>query len=294
MKNWLRGKKSDDDPRQREFTVDELLTLGRPEEARSLLEEKLRTNMRDRRAQAKLGDVLLAMHLVSEALDMYEGAAQGYASDGFHDKAKALLHKMLKIAPNHEKAIVGLEQLDRAKERERRRQIVVRQLGRRGHSATGGPTLDVFRVNQLWKTLSRSSVLEALDTTSLGRLFEQFELREVAAGGQIAARGDRTEELYLVATGKVEAVEVKSGGSAVVLRTYEPGDVFGERSLLEHRPWCALYRAAGPCRLLCLSAERLAGVLPGLEDPRALLDALRKQRHDGTLAAMVRTGEEQH
>lgn len=292
MKNWLRGGKNPQSKESTEpeaLTVDELLAMGQPEEARELLERKLRNKPRDRRSLAKMGDVLLVLHRPSEALDMLESAAQGYASDGFHDKARAILHKMLKIAPNHEKAILGLQQLEQAKERERRRRIVQRHLQKAdgGHGA-----LAAFQVNQLWKGLSRSSVLESLDTSNLGRLFEQLEMRKCAAGTVIADRGDTDEVLYLLASGEVEVIEKRAAGKPVVLRTYGPGDVFGEGSLLEHRPWAAIHRCTQTTRLLCLDIDGLGRLLPGMNDPKAFLDCLRTQRHDASLAAMLRTVEE--
>lgn len=221
---------------------------------------------------------------------MYEGAAKGYAADGFHDMASAVLHKWLKVAPADEKAILGLEQLDRAKERERRRTIVVNHLA----ASTGGSarSMDAFRVNQLWKRLSRSPVLEALDTRSLGRLFEHLELRLFEEGVQVVNRGDSLEELFLVAGGRIEAIEKRADGPPVVLRAYEAGDVFGEGALLEHRPWSAAHRTTESSQLLCLTHEALEAALPGMPDPRAFLDALRVQRHDASLAAMMRTGRE--
>jgi len=294
MKNWLRGKKkskrAQDSEESRAPTVDELLSLGKPEEAHQVLEHKLRSKPRDRRTQAKLGDVLLVLRRHSEALEMYESAAQGYASDGFHDKSRAILHKMLKIAPNHEKAVLGLEQLERAKERDRRRRIVMRHLQKSGEGSHG--SMAAFQVNQLWKALSRSSVLETLDTASLGRLFEHLEMRLYDVGREIVRRGDTLEEMYILASGQVEVIEKRAAGKPVVLRSYDPGDVFGEGALLEHRAWQASHRAAKKARILCLDGDGLAAVLPGLSDPRAFLDVLRTQRHDASLAAMIRTVEE--
>ncbi len=294
MKNWLRGKSksktTSGSEENRPLSVDELLTLGRPEDARIHLEDRLRRNSRDRRSQVKLGDVLLVMHRPTEALGMYEGAAKGYAADGFHGKASAVLHKWLKVAPDDEKALLGLEQLERAKERERRRTIVVNHLA----ASTGGSarSMDAFRVNQLWKVLSRSSVLEALDTRSLGRLFEYLKLRVVEEGVELVNRGDPLEELFLVAGGRVEVIEKRADGPPVVLRAYEAGDVFGEGALLEHRPWSAAHRTTENSQLLCLTHDALAQALSGMLDPRAFLDALRVQRHDASLAAMVRSGGE--
>lgn len=289
MKNWLRGRRKDGDGGERALTVDDLVSLGRFEEARTELESQLRSGPRQHHTQVKLGDVLLAMRRPSEALEIYEGAAQAYAADGFHDKARAVLQKMLKIAPEHDKAVLGLEQLERAKEREHRRHIVVRHLS---HAGEGDRALDAFRINQFWKGLSRSKVVEALDARSLSRLFECFELRHVPEGREIATRGDSLEELYLVAGGSVEVIEKRADGPPLVLRTYESGDVFGEGALLEHRPWSATHRVAESSHLLCLTPDRLAAALVGALDPRAFLDALRVQRHDASLAAMVRTAKE--
>ena len=289
MKNWLRGKAKRENAGNGPLSVDELVSLGRTEDARMALEDRLRGNSRDRRSQVKLAEVLLVMRRPTEALEMYESAAQGYAGDGFHDKARAVLHKMLKVAPNHDKALLGLEQLDRAKERERRRLIVIRQLA--GSTEGTARSMDALRLSQLWKKLSRSAVLEALDTRTLGRLFEYLELRLVEEGVELVKRGDSLEELYLVAGGRVEAIEKRADGPPVILRAYKPGDVFGEGALLEHRPWSAAHRTSERSRLLCLTPKALAAALSGMPDPRAFLDALRVQRHDASLAAMVRTGE---
>jgi tetratricopeptide (TPR) repeat protein len=290
IKNWLRGKKVVQKEQPEPQTVDELVALGRPEDARLLLEGKLRTKPRDRRYQVKLGDVFLALRRPTEALEMYEAAAQGYAGDGFHDKSRAVLQRILKIAPQHEKAILGLEQLDRAKERERRRKIVLRHLQAAGEGSMD--SMAAFQINQLWKGLSRSSALEALDTRNLGRLFEHLRLRVVKLDVDIVDSGDELEELFLVASGTVEVITRRAGQAPIVLRTYESGDVFGEGALLEHRLWEACHRAASECRLLCLDRQSLAAALTGLEDPRSFLDALRTQRHDASLAAMIRTAGE--
>jgi tetratricopeptide (TPR) repeat protein len=289
MKNWLRGGGKAASDSDEELSVGDLLALGRGLEARIQLESRLRANPRDRRTQVKLADVLLAIEKPVEALEMYESAATSYAGDGFHDKAKALLRKMLKIDPGHEKALVGIEQLDRAKERDRRRQIVVRHL-RKVHR-DGEDGLDAFRINQLWKNLSRSAVLEALDTRNLGRLFEFLRLRRLDPETDIAVRGDDFEELYLIAMGGVEVLKKRADGPPVVLKEYAAGDVFGESALLEHRPWTAWHRTTKRSHILCLDREGLTALLPGLQDPRGFLDALRIQRHDASLAAMVRTAE---
>jgi len=289
MKNWF-GKKDATPESKRKLTVDELMTLGRHDEARVELEDRLRRNLRDRRTMVKLGEALLALRRPSEALEMFEGAAQSYAGDGFHDKSRAILHKILRIAPNHEKAIVGLEQLDRAKEREARRRVVQRHL--KSPSEANATQLDAFTLDQIWKALSRSSVIEAFDTRTLGRLFERLELRQVAPNVQLIDPGETLEEYYLVASGSIEVVQERSGAAPVILRTYLPGDAFGEGALLEHRPWVAIHRTAKASRLLCLTPDALAAILPGTEDPRGFLDALRLQRHDASLAAMIRTGQE--
>lgn len=271
-------------------TVDELMALGRNDEARRELELKLRETPSDRRSLVKLGDVLMAMQRHVEAVEIYQAAAKGLASDGFHDKAIAVLHKILKVSPNDPAATLGIEQLEEVKHLDAKRQVITRQLRKSADDAAH--SLDSIRVSQLWKKLSKSPVVRKLDTRTLSRLFGQFTLLELPPQRELVARGDRRDEYFMVADGAVEVIRKRADGPPLVLRAYQPGDTFGEAALLEHAEWPAAHRAHGPTRLLRLDRSGLEALLPGLEDPRAFIDTLRIQRHDASLAAMLREESE--
>ncbi len=286
MKNWLRKKNRPSDPKEGSLTVDELVALGRGDEARKELEAKLRDTPRDRRSLLKLADVLLSMQRTIDAVEIYEAAAKGLATDGFHDKAIAVLRKVLKVAPDHEGAILGIEQLEQAKRLEAKRHIV--DLHMRKNSRAEGRNFDSLMLSQLWRNLSKCPLVRSLDTQSLSRLFAEFKLKELAPHGELVARKDDLEALFVVVDGKIEVIQKRADGPPIILRSYEAGDMFGENALLERRPWSAAHRAAVPTKLLCLDRDGLSAILPGLSDPREFLDTLRIQRHDSSLAAMLR------
>ncbi len=285
MKNWLRKGTRGGNEASRELTVDELVSLGRLEDARQMLEERVKGSSRDRRSLVKLAEVLLALERKDESLELYEAAAKSYAADGFHDRGIAVLRKMLKIAPGHPRAAISIDQLEQAKRLEAKRAIVHRNLSRT--TDTGARGFDSLQLAQSWRNLSKSPLVRNLETNLLGRLFAQLKPRDFDPQEEIVARKDELEELFVVAEGSVEVIEKRADGAPIVLRTYEAGDVFGESALLEHQPWAAAHRAQGSTRLLCLDRDGLTKLLPGLEDPRGFLDSLRTQGNDASLAEMV-------
>ncbi len=72
-----------------------------------------------------------------------------------------------------------------------------------------------------------------------------------------------------------------------MLRSFEPGDLIGERALLEHQPWPATYRVAESGMVLKLDPSGLESALHGNPDPRSLLNALREQGLDAQVASTV-------
>ena len=69
-------------------------------------------------------------------------------------------------------------------------------------------------------------------------------------------------------------------GKETPIRGFGPGQMIGDRALLEHQPWPTVYRAGDDCFALVLDQEGLARALRGDPDPRQFLDALREQRND--------------
>ena len=83
----------------------------------------------------------------------------------------------------------------------------------------------------------------------------------------------------------IVAIVATADGRSFQLRVLTTGDLFGERALLEHKPWPATYRVIERARLLRIDKAGLERSLAGNPDPRQLLDTLRGQRHDREVAA---------
>lgn len=278
FKKWFPGrdKAASSEP---ELTVDDLIELQRYEEAEERLRSRIKRNYNDLHSQLKLADLYRRSGRGAQAVDEYISVADAYAADGFYDKAEALLAKVAKLAPGHEKVPLKIEALRRAKRLERRREIVTEGL-RTGTSRGARGGISAFKVQRMWQGLAGCPLIERLDEDRLLRLFEELELIEVAEGEIVAERDERLENMFVIVQGTVEALAVLPNGTETVIRGFSSGQMIGDRALLEHRPWPTVYRAGEDSFLLRLDKQGLAKALQGDPDPREFLDALREQRND--------------
>lgn len=277
FKKWFPGREKKGEAAEPKLTIDDMIELQRYEEAEELLRAKIKANINDLHSQLKLADLYRRSGRGTKAVDEYIAVADAYAADGFFDKATALLRKVGKLAPGHEKVPLKIEALRRAKRLNHRREVVT---GALLAGTRSGGSVSAFKVQRMWRDLSDCPLIERLEEDRLRRLFESLELVQVPAGQILAERDERMEKMFVIAEGMVEAVAVLPNGKETPLRGFSPGQMIGDRALLEHQPWPTVYRAADDCFVLELDQEGLARALRGDPDPRQFLDALREQRND--------------
>jgi len=281
LKDWFRGRGKED---AAQYTVDDLIALERFGEAEARLRTRLSISPRDLHARLKLADLLVRTSRSPEALDEYLVVADEYGRDGFYDKAHALLEKVGKLVPFDEKIRQKMKALDRAKKLERRREVVVEGILAAGWK--GGKVSPVELRRLLWD-LASSPLFDRLNEGQLRRLFREMTIERLRPDDPLVGKGESREEIYLIAQGSIAVKTVLQNGQETVLRTFGAGDLIGDRALLEHRPWAADYQVEDRSALFKLDREGLEQVLTGEADPRGLLDALRIQRHDHTVASKV-------
>lgn len=98
------------------------------------------------------------------------------------------------------------------------------------------------------------SIFAELDTNDTGALERLARRRSYAEGEVIVSEAERGDALYVLLTGKVKVVLYGESGREVILSTFrEPGDFFGEMSLLDDEPRSATVLAMAPSTLLVLS-----------------------------------------
>ncbi|MEZ5333186.1 MAG: cyclic nucleotide-binding domain-containing protein [Thermoanaerobaculia bacterium] len=281
MAKWLgwRTKKTregDDDP----YTIEDLIVLGRYEEARSELTHRMRTNPRDYHSAVKLGDVYRAEGDLLKAGRTYVQAAEGYAGDGFLEKALALMLRVQKEIPADPRVAGAVRRLENTRQVESHRETVVEALSGAARKADG---LNRVVAQNAWPAIASSGLPVGLSAPDVRRLFLAFRPVVEAPATVLVRQGEEREALFLVLHGSVEAEVATADGRRLVLETYGPSALFGERSLLAHLPWLATYSTRARTTLLLLEPEQLPGALQGSPNPKALLDALRSQERDQEL-----------
>jgi CRP-like cAMP-binding protein len=98
------------------------------------------------------------------------------------------------------------------------------------------------------------------------QLLQRFEGNEVDAGVTVIRQGEAGQGLYIVLTGEM-TVEALADPAAepIALGKLQPGDIFGEMSLLTDQLTSATVRASAPCTLLFLPRlyfDRLTDAIP--------------------------------
>ncbi len=128
--------------------------------------------------------------------------------------------------------------------------------------------LDAFCSERLKNgVLMSSPVFEGLSPAMLSAVAAGFEERLLEAGVVVVAQGLPSPGLFVVLTGSVDVTARLSadgtGGAALGsmrLKVLQPGDVFGEMSLLSGDPASASVTTSQPTRLLALPASSFSSL----------------------------------
>jgi len=107
------------------------------------------------------------------------------------------------------------------------------------------------RLQVLKKSNFFSSVSEATQK-EISRLFaeEKYEKDDY-----IFFEGDAPEWFYIVEEGKVKLVKHSNTGKDVILQVFVPGDMFGEVSLFDRKPYASSAQAMEPSTVLKLARK---------------------------------------
>lgn len=270
-----------------ELNVDDLIVLRRFDQAEKALKEKLHKKPADPISRVKLAEVYQQTGRRKEAVGEYQLASDLHFADGFYDKAIAVLAKAVKLSPQNPELKARMQRLGKVRRHEQRLSSVLRALSRAEGQVGHATTSSYLELRRIWGELSTSPLIDRLNDSQLGHLLKNMELVKIHKQKILVEKGQTREELYLVTRGKLEVIFELPNGEITVLRSMEPGDVIGERALLEHEPWCATYRCAVNSVLLKLDRTALEAALHGNPDPRGLLDALRQQGLDAEVVSTI-------
>lgn len=267
-----------------EVSIEDLIVLERYDEAIGRLEARVRDFPNDLHAHLRLGEVLAQVGKGGRALDQFLYVADMYSDDGFYDKALALLTKITRLAPGDDSVRLKTAHIQKLKQLEQSRARVVEGLieAQKGQSPLSRTS--PVEIERIWETLAGTSILKRFSSEHLRRLFAGCEIGQVERGAVIARAGSLEPFLLIVVSGSIEARRELEPGRSYQLRTFFAGDVFGEQSLLEHKPWQADYSALERTRFMRVNKEGLERTMVGNPDPRGMLEAMRAQHCDRDVA----------
>jgi hypothetical protein len=273
------GRK-DGDPSQ-QYTIDDLIVLERYAEAEGRIHEELRFRPNDLNLHLKLADVHVGLRNVQKAIDEYLWVADRYSADGFHDRAIAVLTKARRLNPMDDTLPQRIERLEVARKLEHSRSGAMDGFLQGLHTKeAGGSGTAVMEFQTIWRSLQKTRLLRDLSGDQLKLLFQGVVVVYLNPGQTLVERGSRDEAVFVIVTGEVSASFVDRVGATVDIRSFGPGNVVGEGSLFEHKPWPASYRAKTKATLLRLGPPGLQICLTGNPDPRGFLEVMRREGND--------------
>lgn len=106
---------------------------------------------------------------------------------------------------------------------------------------------------RLKKTLAKSFMFANLEPKDMETIIMAMKEVPMTAGEKVIKEGDDGDFLFVIETGSLECIKMIEGAEKVV-KTCDPGDVFGELALLYNCPRAASVVAKGDC--VCWQLDR--------------------------------------
>src|SRR5438132_5302032 len=121
-------------------------------------------------------------------------------------------------------------------------------------------------------TLRSVPIFASLDSTATAKLGEYLTIHDYPRAATICRIGDPGDAMYLIDVGKVRISITDADGHIVTLAELEPGDFFGEMSMLDGHGRSANATALEDARLAKLTRDDFLSFMRS--DPRVTLELL--------------------
>jgi len=105
------------------------------------------------------------------------------------------------------------------------------------------------------EVLKRSNFFFSVSDATQKEIYRLFTADKYKRDDYIFFEGDQPDWFYIVKEGRVKLVKHSNTGKDVILQVFVPGDMFGEISLLDRKPYAASAQAMEPSTVLKLSRQ---------------------------------------
>lgn len=135
--------------------------------------------------------------------------------------------------------------------------------------------------------LHRVPLFRSFGEEGIKRLESDIALQEFQPGAEIVREGDAGASLFIVVAGLLDVLKQTQGGVVRKVGRLEPGDVFGEMSLLTGAARSATITAASPTTLLEINKSQLEPILTSHPETIAELSQLEAERLAANVSALA-------
>jgi CRP-like cAMP-binding protein len=153
------------------------------------------------------------------------------------------------------------------------------------NTGTDDPKLDRFRA-----LLAQSALFRGCTAAALDDLVRRLQVRTRTAGSVLVAQDEPGDALFIIAQGRVKVALFGENGRELTLSILQPGDFFGEMSLIDSRPRSANVVALDDTTVLALTRDGFRAHLAA--HPQTALNIMaeltvRLRRADETIAQLA-------
>ncbi|MEX1317738.1 MAG: mechanosensitive ion channel family protein, partial [Synechococcaceae cyanobacterium] len=144
--------------------------------------------------------------------------------------------------------------------------------------------------------LAQNPLFCHLSDGEISTLARQARCLRFSPGEVVVQEGDPGDSLYQLVIGRVEVRKQQAGRGSVTVANLNPGDIFGEMSLLTDSPRSASVLATSECMLLEVAQQHIAPLIrgnPSLMEELARLVTARRHQLEG-LTADAAIAQENH
>ena len=118
------------------------------------------------------------------------------------------------------------------------------------------------QINRIKIRILSSFLFNSLEQKELEIVIGAMEEKNYKAGQTVIQQGEKGDCLYIVENGELDCSKVfKKGDPETYLKTYIPGESFGELALLYNAPRAATIRAKNDCVLWVLDRETFTNIV---------------------------------
>jgi len=268
--------------------IDAMIADGDLDRAEGHLRARVLAHPNNLGNRVKLAALIARNKRPSMAAIEYMTIAEVHAANEAYDPAIRLVEKALNLMPGNLDMTTRLVQLERLREALSKRSVIFDYLEHGERPPGSTRRLSSSRLVEFWPEIVPSALVQDLPAEQLGALFWATEPIQLSHRTAVMRQGQIIARAHVIVSGAIEAAVPGPDGRQLKLLVLEPGEIFGEASLLDNAECPANYFAIGDnTTVLRMTKRALDGLLASELGAKDLVAAFRRLGSDGKVHALA-------